>query len=284
MGVTIEDIILDRDKRGISSLRPNLAKSYVDDAANLILDNPGTAIIVTGFYILSASATETDGPVGAIVIGNALRSLGYDIAYVTDRYSIKVLQGLVDNDTNIIDFPITSDYQSKLFAEDILKELDPSVLISIERCGESADGRARNMRNIDITDFNAKSDWLFRSDIPSIGIGDGGNEIGMGNVAKFVANIPSLVEHPCCTTVTNLIITSVSNLGGYGLVAALSLLKNRNLLPSVETELNLLEKAVELGAVDGFTGKRAPMVDGFSSEENSEAIELLHGLLSTNGL
>ena len=60
--------------------------------------------------------------------------------------------------------------------------------------------------------------------------------------------------------------------------------QNRNLLPSVETELNLLEKAVELGAVDGFTGKRAPMVDGFSSEENSEAIELLHGLLSTNGL
>ena len=52
--MTIEDIILDRDRRGISELRPYLSADYATQAAQLILDNPGTAFIVTGFYILDA--------------------------------------------------------------------------------------------------------------------------------------------------------------------------------------------------------------------------------------
>ena len=42
---------------------------------------------MTGFYILAAEAAETDGPPGAIVIGNALQSIGYEVVYVTDRYT-----------------------------------------------------------------------------------------------------------------------------------------------------------------------------------------------------
>ena len=59
---TIEDIILDRDRRGISHLRPHLPSDYATQAAQLILDNPGVAIITTGFYILDAGHAETDGP------------------------------------------------------------------------------------------------------------------------------------------------------------------------------------------------------------------------------
>jgi hypothetical protein len=213
---TIEDIVLDRDKRGISALRLHLPAGYVDEAAGLILDNPGTAIIVTGFYILWAGAAETDGPPGAIAIGDALRSVGYDIVYVADRYSAPIVEGLVRDGSRVIDFPIADDTESRKFAESVLQDVAPSVLISIERCGPSEDGKARNMRNVDITEFNAKTDYLFTGGVPSVGIGDGGNEIGMGNLASEIPTVPTLVEYPCVTRVTKLVITSVSNWGGYG--------------------------------------------------------------------
>ena len=76
---SIEDIILDRDGRNISALRPHLRERFCDDAAAMVYDCPGTAIIVTGFHILAAGATETDGPPGAIAIGRALQKLGNEV-------------------------------------------------------------------------------------------------------------------------------------------------------------------------------------------------------------
>ncbi|MCE2465412.1 MAG: DUF4392 domain-containing protein, partial [Dehalococcoidia bacterium] len=59
---TIEDIILANDGRGISALRPHLEPNYCEKAASCLLDNPGTVLIATGFYIMAAGAPETDGP------------------------------------------------------------------------------------------------------------------------------------------------------------------------------------------------------------------------------
>lgn len=38
---TIEDIILQKDGRNISALRPYLPSNYVEEAADLILEHPG---------------------------------------------------------------------------------------------------------------------------------------------------------------------------------------------------------------------------------------------------
>ena len=185
--MTIEDIVLDRDKRGIAALRPHLPADYCDQAARVVLDNPGTAIIVTGFYIITAGATETDGPPGAVVIGNALQSIGYEVVYVTDRYSLKVMEGTAGPDSSVVEFPIAGEEESRSFAKELLSEIAPSVIIGIERCGLTSEGLYRNMRGVDISEYNAKADYLFESGIPSVGIGDGGNEIGMGNLAAEIA-------------------------------------------------------------------------------------------------
>ena len=74
--MSIEDIILDRDRRGIAALRPHVPADFCDRAAELVLDKPGTVLIATGFYILAAAAPETDGPPGAVAIGRALEALG----------------------------------------------------------------------------------------------------------------------------------------------------------------------------------------------------------------
>ncbi len=282
--MSIEDIILNRDRRGVSALRGHLPSNFCEEAARLILDNPGTAIITTGFYVPSCEAPETDGPPGAIVIGRALQSLGYDVVYVTDRYSVPLMASILGSEARVVDFPITDHQASERFASELLAEINPSVAISIERCGLTKDGVSLNMRGRDITQYNAKVDYLFKEHTSTVGIGDGGNEIGMGNLAHVIPTIESLPDNPCVTKVTRLIIASVSNWGGYGLVAALSLLKERILLPSVEEEHQLIRQMVDAGAVDGILGKPVYGVDAFSLEENSQTVTELHAFLDSKGI
>ena len=92
--MSIENIVLSRDHRGVSALRPYLAPDFCERAASMVLEHPGTALIVTGFYIPGAGATETDGPPGAVAVGEALEALGYRPVYVTDRFTAPVLRSL----------------------------------------------------------------------------------------------------------------------------------------------------------------------------------------------
>ena len=279
-GLTIEDIILSNDQRGISELRDLVPADYCTRAAELILANTGTILITTGFYILSAGAAETDGPPGAIAIGVGLERLGYKVKYVADEHSSNLLRPYVAKSSDVIDFPITTLPKSVQYAEDILNTENPSVLISIERCAAAADGLYRNMRDLDISDQTAKVDLLFDMHSKTIGIGDGGNEIGLGNVIDGVAKSETLVSYPTVSKVTELIIASVSNWGGYGLLAALSISTDKNVLPTIEEDTERISKMVDLGAVDGFSGEEIYKVDGFDLTENAALLEKLHELVN----
>lgn len=279
--MSIEKTILSRDRRGISELRKYVADDYCDRAAKLILENPGTAVIATGFYILDSGAVETDGPPGAIAIGNALEALGYKVVYLTDHYGLSVMERIKSQNSEILEFPITDEEESQECAKTILKDVNPSVLIAIERCGFTADKKYRNMRGRDITAYTAKIDYLFQWGLPSVGVGDGGNEIGMGNLSKEIMTVPSLVDEPCTTSVSELVLASVSNWGGYGLASSLSNFSNKNLLPRIEEEEQNIISIVEAGAVDGMSGLTEHKVDGFTLEENTELLKDLHQLVVT---
>ena len=278
--MTLDELILSQDKRGISKLKDSLPEKFCIDAAQFVLDNPGKVFIVTGFYILSAKAAETDGPPGAVAIGNALEELGYEVIYVTDTHCTKMLEAISTPNSRIIEFPIVNQSISTQTAEQILKEENPDLLISIERCAPATDGRYRNMRDMEITNHTAKIDLLFENHSATVGIGDGGNEIGLGNLYTEVNKSEDLVGFPAKTKVSKLIISSVSNWGGYGLVAALSILKNKNLLLSVEDDTANIQKIVSMGAVDGFSGENINKVDGFTLDENSAFLKELHALIA----
>ena len=118
----IDDIILKHDTRGISNLPKVISDHSCFNAANLILDNFGKVFITTGFYILSARSPETDGPPGAIALGNALEKLGYEIVYVTDKYCVSILNGLKSKKSRIIEFPIMNQKKSKLYSEQLINK------------------------------------------------------------------------------------------------------------------------------------------------------------------
>ena len=271
----LEDIILEHDKRGIAPLRQSIPSDYLNRSAEIVLSNVGKVFITTGFYILTAGTIETDGPPGAIALGNGLEKLGYEVVYITDSYASKFLDEYRSHKSRLIDFPICSDEESGKYSKTLLAEEKPAILISIERCGRSHDGLYRNMRNLSITEYTAQIDRLFDLHNTTIGIGDGGNEIGMGNVYKAVEKSDQLVEDPAITKVSELVISSVSNWGGYGLLAQLSQATGINLLPNIVDEKDMIEGMVNLGAVDGVTGKSVYQVDGFELNQNAIILDNL---------
>ena len=131
------------------------------------------------------------------------------------------------------------------------------------------------MRGIDITDKCADFDVFFENaSCPKISIGDGGNEIGMGNVEL---NLSSLKIKPSTTECDELLVADVSNWGAHGLIAMLSTLQNKDYLAAWEND-KTLHMLSELGAVDGVSGKRTQTEDGFTSKETKIVINNLRKL------
>ena len=273
----IEKIILHDDTRGMSDLYQKIGKGFIERSTKLILEKKGVIIITTGFYILSANAPETDGPPGAVALGKSLEKLGYDVFYVTDKYSYNILSGL-SGEGNIIEFPITSHIESSNFANKLIRDYDPKSLISIERAGLSNDGKYRNFKGEDFSKYNAKIDYLFEQHPRTVGILDGGNEIGSGNYIEEIIKLGNIIDYPSIITATESIISSTSNWGAFGLIAGLSIHENINLLPSVDEGKRLIEKTYNLGAVEGLTGESKPYVDGRSLEEDMICLKKLNSL------
>ena len=102
----------------------------------------------------------------------------------------------------------------------------------------------------------------------------------MGALAELIPKVPSLVELPSVTKTSELILSSVSNWGGYGLITALSKLINRNLLLSTDEEQSLIKESVKAGAVDGVLGESINSVDALDLEQNATALVKLHSLMT----
>ena len=272
----IEKIILQDDTRGMSSLYERINKGFIERSTDLLLSTKGKIFICSGFYILNSKSPETDGPPGAISLGKTLEALDNDVYFVTDKYSKSIFEGMSERN-KVLEFPIASHSESNKIANDLIKKYNPQLVVSIERAGLSIDGKYRNFRGVDFSDYNAKVDYLFEQLPNSIGIGDGGNEIGMGNYKKEISDL-GIYSNPSVITTTENIIASTSNWGAYGLIAGISKKIGKNFLPSVEEGKTMIEQTVELGAVEGMSGESKPWVDGRSIEEDQVCLRDLNGL------
>jgi hypothetical protein len=232
--------------------------------------------IVSGFHIPEANAGETDGPPGAKVVGQALAALGIEVDYITDPLNAALFTAI--SLTPLVD------------VERYLDDAKPTHLVSIERVGRAADGRYRNMHGMDIGAGTAPLDELFlrgsAMGLTTIGIGDGGNEIGMG---KVFASALAAIDHGdkiACIVPTDFVITAgVSNWGAYGLAGALSVLEGRDLLPSAEDAGRDIEIMVERGqAVDGVTHRSTATVDGLPLSESLRMLESVRRQITVSPL
>ena len=232
-----------------------------------------TIFIVTGFMIGDVCIGETDGPIGAVSMAAALEKLGKKVVLISDRYSEDILvQCSLTRGVNAA-MEIVNHHIKRELSQRLLNKYKPSHIIAIERPGRAIDGKCYSMRGEDLSDMVPIMDDLFReakqAGIITIGIGDGGNEIGMGKIRPHIVNSVNKGELICAAFASDFLIAAgVSNWGGHALTAALSLLTNKMLLHDINTEIAMLKSAVDAGAVDGCTKKRSLTVDGLSLEDN----------------
>lgn len=276
----IEDSILARDQRRISSLRQFLPVNYCSHAASFLRLHLGTVLIATGFTIKSFMRGEADGPIEAVALGQVLKRIGGKPIYVSDGHNCHIIKTLTRSKDTIVNFPITNHQNSESFARKLLQDLNPSLLVSIERVGFNKDRSYFNRLGENIDSISAKVDYLFMNHPSTIGIGDGGIEIGMGLVPlNLLAEI--LPINPSITPTNSLVIAGTSNWGSYGLLAALSIQNGINLLPSSTQENQCLRQIVEDNdAVDSFTNGCTETVDGYKPQELSFVLDELHSIVN----
>lgn len=254
---------------GGRGIKPLLQPGAIDAAVETLLA-ARHVVICSGFYIPSAGVCENDGPPGVMALGSALTGSERSVGYLTDSRCANIFRALG---------------LEPLFVDKLPDDLQTDVLVAIERVGRTADGTYRNMRGIDISAWTAPLDDYFLAaptkGIATIGIGDGGNEIGMGAVRELVrttiANgdvIASTVE------VDHLVVAGVSNWGAWGVVAGLSVLTGSMLLPTVEGARDHSVACMAAGAVDGRSGRAKASVDGLGWEIHARVLQQLRDVVA----
>jgi hypothetical protein len=269
------------------------AKGGLCKAASSLADAPHVSLaIITGFYVPLGTppAAETDGPVGAAMLAGALRSIGVACRVATDEpcraTCAAALRGM-DVPLDVVPLGGSVDDTIALW-----RQLGVTHVLSIERCGRSADGAPRNMRGEDISAFTTPLDELFiAGPWTRLAIGDGGNEIGMGSVPASI--IGAHVAHgetiACATPADHLIVAGVSNWGAYALIGALAVLRpdwRSALIGSLDAARDdaILRAMVNDGpAVDGVTRQRTFTVDSMPAEVHHAKLRAIRAVVEADG-
>jgi hypothetical protein len=262
----IEELMVSRNLRNMQVARAALPPDYYLRAAQQLRDSHGVVIIGTGFPV--TDTFETDGPVGAIALYNALQSLGAQPVIACGP----PLSDAIAADYRVLHLRARDLARAQEEAAAQLRRLQPEAVISIERPGLAEDGRYYNMRGEDITERCAFFDpFLTLASCPTIAIGDGGNEIGMGNIGAAIA---TLDIRAAVTRCDELLVADVSNWGAYGLIALLAKWSGRDLLADI-SPLDILDYLSARGSVDGVTRKNTLTEDGLAASEGIRMIQEL---------
>lgn len=269
-------------------------------------------IIATGMPVGPLQTGEQDGPVGAATLARALvLGLRANVLIVTEASNVDIVrsavisaglyaypldQALVHPTAAAVEAFPTDAAEAEAEARRILSELHPQALIAIERAGANEYGEHHAALGRSLTPWNAKVDVLFEqareAGILTIGIGDGGNELGCGLIREAVLEaVPGgrRCKCPCGGSVVPrfipdvLIMAAISNWGVYGIEACLSaLLGRREVLHDREIDRRVHEACAAAGAHNDGPLLLDPGTDAIAVPFHGHILELM-ALLVENG-
>jgi D-glutamate cyclase len=232
-----------------------------------------------------------DGPFGSVVLATALVRIGHKVTIYTDPDALAPIDMLARRaglDIEVAALGLGDTAQQTAIAG------KHDLFVAIERLGGNRNGVIYGVIAVSRASHRANVDTIFMTatklDKPTLAIGDGGNEIGFGKVhAELEKRLP---EHamasttPCGGGVFSVVPTDVlavgtsSNIGAYGVVAALALLKrDASLCHTPEEEIALRHVGVGLGLVDGGGGDRIPWCDGIPADANAALVRLMQNIV-----
>ncbi len=231
---------------------------FLNMASKELLENFDNVLILTGFPIPPQEIGETDGPLGAIAIYLGVEEMGGRAEIASDKTTERAIRSLGFK-------------TSKGNVE------GRSLIIAIETPGRAKDGRRYNMKGLEVKweGLDSKVEEARKIGIPTIGIGDGGNEIGMGKVYGLIKKHVPLGEKIGSVVETDhLIISAVSNWGAYGMLAYCSKATGRDLMRDFD-QSETLKEIVDNGLIDGVKKERTLSVDGIGIDFHQKILEAI---------
>ncbi len=269
----IESLMVKQNFRGMKELAAVQPPGSYLRAAELLSIPKGTVIIGTGFPV--CGTFETDGPAGAIALYRSLTQMGSHPFIACGGPLYKILKNMF----NCLELSQGLSPSTEKLNLNHLNRLHPLCLVSIECPGKSADGNFYNMRGTNISRETSDFDSLIRNaDCPTVCIGDGGNEIGMGNLQPEFSKLNII---PSVTPCDALLLADVSNWGAYGIIAMLSLLHSQDFLKDIHP-VETLAYLNSHGGIDGITGKHEPTEDGRPASEAQSLIDEMRRVCGFN--
>ncbi|QGZ63329.1 glutamate cyclase domain-containing protein [Paraburkholderia acidisoli] len=273
-----------------------------------VLSRGGTVLIATGAGVApKLPQGETDGPVGAAVLARALiLAFGVRVMLVTEAAHAAPVAAVAEvvnaelrerdgcDAVTVVSFPLGLE-PGRAAAEALMNAHRPAAVVFVERDGPNKEGFFHGVRGDcrnpgDVGHVYLLAEMARERGVLSIGIGDGGNEVGFGAVRDAITAVhplggKSLAGHASgvvTVTATDVVVSaSVSNWGAYGIAAALAARQgNAEILHTPPLEYALIKATVDAGARDGATSKAEIAVDGINWEGHTSFVELLRSIVA----
>jgi len=272
---------------------------------------PGdTVILVTGLILPGHYPHgETDGPLGTAVLARALAmGLGARVVVAIEPELVGLMTVLLRvAELHVIEpqtmreedgvhrpaatvVPLSRD-RDEAYAQSQawIRDFGAKAVVAVEKAGPNAKGVYHMVGGKDISDSATKGEALFRSaaehGLPCIGIGDRGNELGMGPIAEIAQGLLPFGRDCGCpchggvadeTPATLAVPAVISNWGAYGVATCLAALReDRALLHDEDMERRLFDAAIVNGGVDGMSGRAVRAVDGIGVETSAAFVKML---------
>lgn len=287
------------------------AKAVYDAARGAVQasERPGTVALFTGFRIPPTGVPETDGVIGTAVLAHGIvQAVGGVPVVICEPECFPAVQAslaavglsvqVVDDgdatpgpaDSYLVPFGTgdgAADVERRLA---VLPRL--TVAIAVERPGANERGYYHFAGGMRVEGFIAPADELWTrlrdAGLPTVAVGDFGNELGMGGLAKTVAaGIAAGADCGCgcgggvaaATSADVTLACSVSDWGAYGLAAMLGQLAGiPEALPDEATYRRTVDAANLAGAIDGTSRLAIPAIDGIGIEFHARHYELIRGV------
>jgi len=262
---------------------------------------------------------ETDGPPGAAALARAIRLTlrGLPII-ITDDYLVTDMKQIMAScgfhvvepenlpkslskelgfaavpTISVIGMPIDME-ACRVRSQELLDQYAPTCCLAIERGAMNRHGRIHGMGGFDFSANQAKMDYLFTGaaerKIATIGIGDGGNEIGMANIEQVIRSKirnGNMCKCPCASGIAPdvakvdvLVSATVSNWGGYAIACLLGLSQNNlEAMCNEGIEQRVLDTCARVEFHDSIGSRVAPSVDGCEAPVHLAIIRLMREII-----
>jgi len=260
-----------------------------------------TVIFCSGFFDPPSMIGEGDGPIGVALLARSLCAmLDVTPVFLTEVSHMARMEALARSvGLDFADFELArvtpfkavmmplpiEPARAEREARACLDLIRPSAFIAVEKPAPCPRNRYHTGVGLDVTDVVGKVDHVVeeakRRKILTIGVGDGGNEVGMGRILDAILDVVptgKVIGTPLATDI--LVVGAVANWGAYAIEACVAAaLHMPEAIHSLVDERRVIEAAAHNGLIDPTTGIANGWVDGTPPVCSESILELLRQMV-----